>query len=197
MADYLDPVVATFLAEADKYLGPVRDMRTAALEAAKANDTLAESIVRLDDVMTDMAGPAAAAAGRINDVRNAAAGAAGADESLARESEAAGHAMAGAALGAEAMAHETSIAGDAVGELGGDFEMMSRFAMEARERLNNASAAIDAIGAQSKAAARCSPLPCRRRPGRECTVGWGRPGLRVLSESLAPGRSARAPSRRI
>jgi hypothetical protein len=153
MADYLDPVVATFLAEADKYLGPVRDMRTAALEAAKANDTLAESIVRLDDVMTDMAGPAAAAAGRINDVRNAAAGAAGADESLARESEAAGHAMAGAALGAEAMAHETNIAGDAVGELGGDFEMMSRFALEARERLDNAAAAIDAIGAQSRGAA--------------------------------------------
>ena len=153
MADYLEPVVATFLAQADKYLGPVKDMRTAALLAAKANDELAESIVRVDDVMADLAGPAAAAAGRINDVRNAAAGAAGADESLARESEAAGHAMADAAIGAEAMAHGADIAGDAVGELGGDFEMMSRFALEARERLNNASAAIDAMGAQSKAAA--------------------------------------------
>ena len=88
MAHYLDPVVAIFVADASAYLGPVRDMRTAALAAAAANERLVESCVQLDGVLDDVAISAGAAANRLNDFRDAAATTAGADTALAHSLDA-------------------------------------------------------------------------------------------------------------
>ena len=60
-------------------------MRTAALLAAKANDALMESCVRLDDVLDDVSLSAGAAAREMNDLRNAVGEAALADSRLVSE----------------------------------------------------------------------------------------------------------------
>ena len=80
---YLDPIVQVFVADASRYLGPIRDMKTAAIEAAAANEKLAESCVMLIGTIDDVAKAADGAANRLGDYRDAAATTAGADTALA------------------------------------------------------------------------------------------------------------------
>ncbi len=64
---YLDPIVQVFVADASRYLGPIRDMKTAAIEAAAANEKLAESCVMLIGTIDDVAKAADGAANRLGD----------------------------------------------------------------------------------------------------------------------------------